>query len=76
MKRNKKRWTWTDKQIKKSNQGSLWRRTAPTWSCKDENRINKTKTKRSIHKIFQGYDIDFLEFGRNNHRHSASWLYF
>ena len=74
MKRSKKRYGWTEKQIRKQRT-KQWRNTAPTWYCKFENKINKTKTKKSLHKVMLGYDIDFLEFGKTNHRHSAGWLW-
>jgi len=73
MTRNKKRWSWTEKQIRKARQYSNYRRTAPTWFCKFENKGYKTKTKNSLHKVLLGYDTDFLEFGRTNHRHGATW---
>lgn len=73
MKQSKKRWSWTEKQIRKTTKGSNWRRTAPTWFCKFENKAFKTKTTQSLNKVMLGYDTDFLEFGRTKHHHSAGW---
>ena len=76
MKKTKKRYGWSKKHIRKATQGSNWRRTAPTWFCKLENKTFKTQTKKSLHKVMLGYDTDFLKYGRSNHRHSASWNWF
>lgn len=75
MKKSKKRWAWSKKELRKATQGSTWRRTAPAWYCKFENKINKTKTKRALHRLMLDYDMNFLEFGKINHRHSAGWLW-
>ena len=75
MKKSKKRHAWSEKQLRKTTQGSQWRRTAPQWLCKFENKINKTKTKRALYRILKGYNPEILEFGRINHRHSAGWLW-
>lgn len=74
MKQSKKRWAWTEKYLRKARSKS-WRHTAPTWYCKLENKTYKTNTKNSLHKIKLGYNPDYmvLEFGRTNHKHSATW---
>jgi len=76
MKQRKKRWAWTEAQIRKQIPGSMNRRTAPTWYCKLISKTNKTKTKSSLHKVILGYDLDFLEFGNTSHKHNATWLWY
>ena len=74
MKQSKKRYGWTEKQIR-NHRCKQWRRTAPKWYCRLLNKANKTKTKNSIHKVMLDYDLDLLEFGKTNHRHEAEWLW-
>ena len=76
MKQSKKRWNWTEKQIRNTFPGRYWGdSTAPKWYCRGIQKGYKTKTKNSLHKVKRGFDTDYLEFGRTNHRHSASWLW-
>lgn len=72
VKQSKKRWAWTESQ--KRNHYSLKHQdSVPNWFCKFEHKENKTYVKRYLHKVKNGYDVDYLELKIKNQDSSAGW---
>ena len=78
MKRSKKRWDWTEKNLRKTRiKGKRhYPPSAPKWYCRLFHVREKNRTKKELRKVKFGQDPDnLLIFDRSNHRHIANWYW-
>jgi hypothetical protein len=72
VKQSKKRWAWTESQKRKHY--SLKRyESVPKMFIRFEHKENKTYEKIYLHKVKNGYDVDYLELKIKNQVSSAGY---
>lgn len=75
-KQSKKRWAWTEAQKRKHFSARCWNdKTPPSWYCNVYNRKNRNKSKRTLYKVINGWDIDYLDFSPQYHHRCAGWFW-
>ena len=74
LKQSKKRWAWTEKQIRKHKSLKYigWYN-PPSLYCKFLNKQNKTYEKRYLKNVELGFDLDYLELKIKNQQSSAGY---
>lgn len=72
-KQSKKRWAWTEAQLRKDQSNSSGWYSVPSWICRIEHRENRTYVKKYLHKIKLGCDPDFEEIKIKNQSSSAGY---
>jgi hypothetical protein len=75
--RNKKRWSWTEAQRRRHLKGRYhyWNN-VPSDFVRQFNKANRTKAKKSMHKLMRGDDPDFIDFSPMYSKRCAAWIYF
>lgn len=75
--RNKKRWSWTQKQKRRHTPGRYhhWSN-VPRDFVRNFTEANRTKEKRDLKKVMSGWDLDFIDFTPKYPRRCAGWIYF